>query len=422
MTMAPPVVAPSIVVGGRRRTILLVALGVLATFGWAIVVNRLLWRQPLFPYPLRFEDLREHLGDFHLVVGGTDPYYLRFRFNDTTPPLVALLYGSLANIHDTLRAMVFLTLNLACVSIILTAALRAVLRRPAAVLFAISSVVLTPLTVLVLSQAAYSGLWWGQDQILVMALIVVDLLVIPPRHRGYLIGLGVGILLAPVFFGLLLLRPDWRSTLRAAAAFLGTALLAAMVNVHASTSYWFHLLPSGEAVRRVYFTTIARQGNSSLFAFAARDPFAHHVSATALGYVLAAIVAAIGLSAAWWAQSQRLSVTAVAAVGLTTATISPVSWDHHWIWAILLPIVAIELWASHRAVAVASIVVIPLAYLRAYPATRAIPVTDPAVANLAWSAPSLVMTVLLAGLCASLWRSRTASPTPTEVSVGDGAG
>ena len=407
MTMAPPVVAPSLVAGARRRTILYVVAGLVATLAWSVVVNRFLWRQPMFPYPPRFQDLREHLGDFHLVVHGADPYYLRFRFNDTTPPLVALLFGSLSSIHGTIRAMVFLGVNLACVSVVLTAGLRTVTHRPAAPLFALSAAILTPVTVLVLSQAAYSGLWWGQDQIIVMALVVVDLLVVPPRHRGYLVGLGAGILLAPVFFGLLLLRPDWRSVLRAAAAFLGTALLAAVVNVHASTSYWFHLLPSGEAVRRVYFTSIGRQGNSSLIAFAARPPFTHSISATTLGYALAAVVAVIGLSAAWWAQSQRLGVTAVAAVGLTTATISPVSWDHHWIWAILLPIVAIELWATHRAVAVPSLVVIPVALLRAYPVTRAIPTSEPWVANLVWSAPSLVMAVLLAALCLSLWRSRS---------------
>ena len=286
----------------RRRAVGLVVVGIVATMVWAVVVNRILWRQPLFLYPPRFQDLREHLGDFHLVIGGHDPYYLRFRFNDTTPPLVALLYGS--------------------------------------------------------------------DQIVVMALVVVDLLVVPTRFRGYLVGVAAGILLSPVFFGLLLLRPDARSALRAAGAFLLVALLAAIPNVHASTSYWFHLLPSGEAVRRVYFSSIGRQGNSSLFAFAARAPFSHHISATALAYALGAIVAAIGLSAAWWAQTQRFAVTGVAAVGLTTATVSPVSWDHHWIWVILLPIVAIELWPSHRVVSVVSLVVIPLAFVASIPWRR----------------------------------------------------
>jgi len=85
-----------------------------------------------------------------------------------------------------------------------------------------------------------------------------------------------------VFFLLLLLRPQIAAVLRAAIAFGVTGLLAAMVNVHASTSYWFHLLPSGAAVQRVYFTSIGRQGNSSLFAFAARAPFAHHISANVL--------------------------------------------------------------------------------------------------------------------------------------------
>ena len=391
----------------------LVGIGVLATVIWTVVVNHVLWRQPMVPYLQRLPDLHEHLGDVHRLIHGGNPYVLRPRLNDTTPPLVALCFGALSPLSGSTRALAFLGINMLSVSAILTVALRTVLRRPAAVLFALSAAVLTPATVLVLSQAAYSGLWWGQDQILVMAMIVVDLLVVPSRYRGYLVGLGAGILLAPVLFGLLLLRPDWRSVLRAAVAFLGAALLAAMVNLHASTIYWFHLLPSGEAVRRVYFTTIGRQGNGSLFAFAARAPFAHHVSETLVAYVLAAIVAAIGLSAAWWAQSQCLSVTAVLGVGLTSAAIAPISWEHHWIWAILLPVVAIELWSAHRAVAVTALVAIPVAFLRAYPLTRAVPTTaDPVVVNLMWSAPSLVTVILLSALGLSLWRSRQTTAAP----------
>ena len=398
----------------RQRTVLLV-IGVLATLVWALVLNRVLLGQPLYLYPPRFADLHEHLNDLHVLLGGHNPYVERLRLNDTTPPLTAIAYGSLNVVNGWLRAFAFISVNLLCVSVILTAALRAVTKRSITALFALSAAVLTPITVLVLSQAAYSGLWWGQDQIIVMALVVVDLLVIPPRWRGYLIGLGAGILLTPVFFLLLLLRPQIAAVLRAAIAFGVTGLLAAMVNVHASTTYWFHLLPSGAAVQRVYFTSIGRQGNSSLFAFAARAPFAHHISANVLAYGLGLVVAATGFSAAWWAQSQGLRVTAVALVGLTGATISPVSWDHHWIWAILLPIVAIELWGSHRAVAVASVAVIPLGFLRAYPLTRAIPTHHGIVANLVWSAPSLIMTVLLGAMWVSLWRTRpTASSTSDE--------
>ena len=414
MTMTLPVVTSSRDPGSQRRTIALVVVGIAATMLWTVVVNRVLWRQPLFLYPPRFEDMREHFSDFHLLRGGHDPYYLRFRFNDTTPPLVALLYGALTLLHGSLRALVLIGSNLLAVSVIFTASLRTVLRRPAAPLFALSAGILTPLTVLALSQAAYSGLWWGQDQIVVMALVVVDLLVMPVRVRGYLVGIAAGILLSPVFFGLLLLRPDVRSALRAAGAFLVAALASALVNGHASSSYWFHLLPSGEAVRRVYFSSIGRKGNSSLFACAARAPFAHHVPVTALAYALAAIVAVVGLSAAWWAQSQGHPVTAVAAVGLTTATISPVSWDHHWIWVILLPVVAIELWSSHRVVAVVSLVVIPLAFVRAYPLTRALPTTDAVVRNLVWSAPSLLMTGVLATMCVSLARSRARGSAEPE--------
>ena len=406
MTLTPTVVTSSTAANTRRRTLIAVAAGLVLTALWAVVVNRVLWRQPMFFYPTRFQDLREHLGDFHLLVAGRDPYFIRLRLNDTTPPLVALLYGTLTMLHGSLRGLTVIGANLLALSAVFTVTLRQVLRRRAAPLFVLSAAVLTPLTVLVVSGAVYSGLWWGQDQILVLALVVIDLLVVPSRHRGYLIGLAAGILLAPACFALLLLRPRPWAVLRAAGVFVATAVAASLVNLHASSSYWFHLLPSGEAVRRVYFSSIGREGNSSLFAFAARAPFLHHVPSTALAYGLGAIMAGVGLSAAWWAQSQGHVVTAVAAVGLTTATISPVSWDHHWVWAVLLPVAALELWASHRVVAVVSLAVIPVGFLRAYPLTRAIPTTDALVRNLVWSAPSLLMVVVLVTMCGGLWRTR----------------
>ena len=405
--------------GIRHQRSLLIVAGLVATVLWTLVLNRILLSQPLFLFPARFTDMREHLTDLHLLLGGHDPYVIRMRLNDTTPPLVAFAYGSLEVVNGWLRALAYLSLNLLCLSVALTIALRAVVKRSAALLFAISAGILTPLTVFVLSQAAYSGLWWGQDQIIVMTLVVVDLLAVPARHRGYLVGLAAGILLTPAAFLLLLIRPEVRSVLRAAGAFVAVGIAAALVNLHASSTYWFHLLPSGEAVRRVYFSSIGRQGNSSLFAFAARAPFAHHVSATVLAYLLAILVGAIGLVSAWWAQTQGLRVTAVAVVGLTTATVSPVSWDHHWIWAILLPILALEVWRSHRVVAISALVVIPVAFLRSFPLTRAIPTTDPVLRNLAWSAPSLLMVVLLLMMLVGLWRTRSTTPAAPSTTPAD---
>ena len=50
----------------------LVGIGVLATVIWTVVVNHVLWRQPMVPYIQRFPDLHEHLGDFHLLIHGDD--------------------------------------------------------------------------------------------------------------------------------------------------------------------------------------------------------------------------------------------------------------------------------------------------------------------------------------------------------------
>jgi alpha-1,2-mannosyltransferase len=310
-----------------------------------------------------------------------------------------LAYHLLLAVPYRERSLAFYAGNLTMLSLAFAAALRTMVRRPLGELMALSTVLLAPATVLVLSQAAFSGLWWGQDQMVMMSLIVIDLLLVPPRHRGWLVGLAAGFLLTPLAFALLLLRPSAMAVVRTVVAFLATALVAAAFNPRASMLYWFHLLPSGQVVTRVYVSTIARTGNSSLEAMFARQPFVYHVSHTTLWWIVGSLVALLGAFVAFRAQTVGLPVLAVTMLGMTTAVVSPVTWDHHWIWASLLPFVALECWRPAKAVAIAALVAIPLAYLRSVPLSHLI-TRNGAVGNLRWSSPSLVAigVLLVAGV------------------------
>ena len=407
--VAPAVPGSTWSSGSRSRQALLIAASVLGIAFWTWALRKDLQVQPMFRWLPRLQDLQEHLRDAQVLLAGKDPYELRLHLNDTTPPFTALFYEPWRLLGGSLRGLAYYAANLATMSLALAAALRSVARlrpRPFLELYALSAVLLTPLTFLVLSQAAFAGAWWGQDQVFAMSMIVVDLLLVPPRWRGLLVGIAAGILLSPVLFGLLLLRPQPWAIARTGGAFLSTVLIGAAVNLHASSVYWFHLLPSGEAVRRVTITTVGREGNSSLEAFFARPPFDGHISHQLLWILFGGTVAIVGVFAAWTAQSAGLVVTAVTALALTADCISPVSWNHHWVWAALLPIVAIELWSTHRSAAMVGLALVPIVFLRGYPMVRAIPTLNDVIANLAWSAPSLLTSAWLVVLAASLWRAR----------------
>ena len=70
----------------------------------------------------------------------------------------------------------------------------------------------------------------GQIGVILMALVLADLFSVPPRFRGLLIGLAAGIKLTPAVFVLwFVLRRDWASVARAAAATFATVAVGWVV-------------------------------------------------------------------------------------------------------------------------------------------------------------------------------------------------
>ena len=67
-----------------------------------------------------------------------------------------------------------------------------------------------------------------------------------------------------------------------------------------------------------------------------------------VGVTLPLVGAALLVAAAWWRRGDRLLGTGLA--GLAMLLASPVSWSHHWVWAVP---VAIALWPHGRGLAVA---------------------------------------------------------------------
>lgn len=176
----------------------------------------------------------------------------------------------------------------------------------------------------------------GQVNLLLMLLIVADLLTggaLAPAGRtrwwhGIGIGIAAGVKLTPlIFIPYLLLIRRYRQAATAGGVFAATAALGYAILPGDSGTYWAHGLFL-KANRIVFLGT---RGNQSLRGILTR--LAGSVSAGQVPWLAAAVLVAVaGLAAAALLYRARQPVPAMLACALTGLLISPLSWDHHWVW------------------------------------------------------------------------------------------
>jgi alpha-1,2-mannosyltransferase len=164
----------------------------------------------------------------------------------------------------------------------------------------------------------------GQINLLILAVVVADLLVVKERSwTGVGVGLVAGIKLTPVIFIVYLaLIGRLRAALVATATLAGTVLLGFVLLPSDSRYYW---LDRGfDDIRRISSDPVANTSLQGLFV-------RMHYPAT-LGTVSAIAIAVAGLIVAAVAWRRGRAVLGVAIVGMASAASSPFSWSHHWVW------------------------------------------------------------------------------------------
>lgn len=182
----------------------------------------------------------------------------------------------------------------------------------------------------------------GQIGVILVALVLADLFLLPPRFRGIQIGLAAGIKLTPPMFVLwCVLRRDWASVARSAAAVLASIAIGWMVAAVASQCYWLGGFENLDLFGDLSFTHV----NQSMTSLVAR------ASGGASGPVLwvtATLVAGLVLAAA--AVLTRRGSWPGVALTLAGATLllSLVSWAHHRAW--VAPLLAAVASAWHGVV------------------------------------------------------------------------
>jgi alpha-1,2-mannosyltransferase len=328
-------------------------LWVLAAVLWTVMVVIQIRRAN----PLGWLDLRVYRDSVHQFVDGRPLYDIKvteFGLPFTYPPVAIFLLAPLAWLPFPVAAGTLLVLS----GLALLAACWACLQplsggRPTLALAAAvagGALFLEPV---------WSALNFGQVDLLLMAAVTVDMLVVPLRFRGILTGLLAAVKLTPLVFVLLLvLRRDWRSVARVLGTFALLTVVAAVALPHESQYYWFHALRDPARIGPPAYV-----GNLSTYAVLERfwgDSTATHVgwlllAAAVLGVTVVVVQRSIALG------HQLVPLVSVALAGLLC---SPISWDHHWVWVVVLAFAAIELWTwSRPAATVAGVLVVVTAAL-----------------------------------------------------------
>lgn len=187
-------------------------------------------------------------------------------------------------------------------------------------------------------EPVWQNLTFGQVNLLLMAAVLADLLRPERRWSGVLVGIAAGVKLTPLVFVVLLVLVGRRTAAgRATLVFAGTVAAGFVVMPGGATAYWTDGLLDA---RRVGPPALAH--NQSAYGVLTR--LLDGPPPTLVWLVVAAPVAlGVLLVAARWWRCDRVLGTCLAALAMLLA--SPISWSHHWVWAVPATLV---LWERSR--------------------------------------------------------------------------
>jgi alpha-1,2-mannosyltransferase len=215
---------------------------------------------------------------------------------------------------------------------------------------------------------------FGQINMVLLLLVIGDMATSDRRwYKGFGVGLATGVKLVPgLFIVYFLATRRWRAAAVATGAFAASIAVGFVAAPHDSIEYWSSIGASADRVGEA--TQLWYVANQSVHGLLLRTIGATH-GADQLWLVSAVAVAA---GAVWLAARAHVlgnELLATVLVCLGGALVSPVSWTHHWVFAILLVLVvadAVWRWSTAlhrpaRAWYACPVVLLPFVFL-AWPA------------------------------------------------------
>ena len=185
-------------------------------------------------------------------------------------------------------------------------------------------------------------IYLGQVNLVLLALILWDLTQPDTQKsrwwKGFVTGVAAGIKLVPlIFIPYLLVARKFRQAAMAAAGFVFTVLLGFVILPHDSAKWWFGgLFFQG---KRTGF--IGWAGNQSLDGLITR--LAGSIDGGLKPWIaIALLIAASGVISAGLLDRKGHAMLGLLMAALTGLLVSPISWDHHWIWIVPGTVVAAQ--------------------------------------------------------------------------------
>lgn len=270
----------------------------------------------------------------------------------TYPPFSALLFAPLAIVPAGVAKIIMVALNVVASAVLLGLVVVAVQNRwdrlrnwpslTAPISVRTGIVMFVSAVVFLLSVPVLSNFSFGQVNIVLAALVALDLLLPSVRWpRGLLVGFAVAIKLTPaVFMGYFFVTRQWR------------ALAVSMATTAAVVGISWLIIPS-DTVR--YFTStlfdatriggLAYSSNQSMRGVMERIPAMDAVHGV-VWVVATALVLLLGIVAIKVNCQAGDTVAAVLSAGYIGLLCSPVSWGHHWVWLSVTAVYFLVRWAA----------------------------------------------------------------------------
>jgi alpha-1,2-mannosyltransferase len=299
----------------RQR--LAVALFVISAVGWVSMVasdSQRYWRQT---------DAVVYRDAGAAVLHGQPLYSVLFgpfRLPFTYPPFAGLLFAPFSSLPFGIWQVALAVVSI--VSLVIAAHASIQLAGgtgfPGALVLAAVALWLEPVGM---------ALHFGQLNLPLLALVLVDLASDRGRFRGVGIGLAAGIKLTPlIFIPYLWLTGRRRTAVVGLLTFLATVLAGFAVLPHDAARYWWHQVAEpGDGPERLV--------NQSLNGALLR--LTHHASGgTALWLAAAVFGGVVGLTVAVVAARRSSPLLGVCLCAATGLLVSPVSWSHHWVYVV----------------------------------------------------------------------------------------
>jgi len=249
----------------------------------------------------------------------------------TYPPFAALLFAAIpAHLRLPLLEQISSAINVLAVMVAAVATVGALARERGLTVKRGLGIVLLTAAVALMIEPVQRTFYLGQVELVLMALVIWD--VCQPDGRwwkGIGVGIAAGVKMVPLMFiPYLLLTRRFRAAAVASATFAATVAVGFIALPKDSSGWWLH----GRFLRGSYDTNILYGGNQSLLALIER---LGGTGTHAIWLAAAAVLVVLGLGAATLLDRKGHRVLGVAACALTGVLVSPISWDHHWVWVLV---------------------------------------------------------------------------------------